>query len=70
MRRRRLRFTLTHGRASHANNPILVSAKRVYATPELEALGSIENVTRGNTPGQALDADFAAGTPKGDLTFS
>ncbi len=41
-----------------------------YETPDLEALGTVEDLTKGSSTGNALDADFSAGTPRGDLTFS
>lgn len=44
--------------------------KLVYERPDLEALGTVEDLTRGSSTGSALDADFSAGTPRGDLTFS
>lgn len=44
--------------------------KLAYETPDLEALGTVEDLTLGMSDGYALDADFQAGTPKGDLTFS
>ncbi len=44
--------------------------KQAYETPELDALGTVEDLTQGSSSGSALDADFAAGTPRGDLTFS
>ncbi len=47
-----------------------LNSKLAYETPELEALGSIEAVTMGNSDGAATDADFATGTLKGDITFS
>jgi hypothetical protein len=44
--------------------------KREYETPNLEAHGSIEQITQGASTGTALDATFPTGTPFGDLTFS
>lgn len=44
--------------------------KAAYETPELERLGSLEEITHGNSAGSVTDADFASGTPIGDLTFS
>lgn len=47
-----------------------VQDKQAYETPDLEELGSVEDLTLGQSTGWALDADFSAGTPAGDLTFS
>ncbi len=47
-----------------------LQARQAYETPELETLGTVEDLTRGSSSGSALDADFSAGTPRGDLTFS
>lgn len=47
-----------------------VQEKMTYEAPELETLGAIEDLTHGQSTGSALDADFTAGTPVGDLTFS
>lgn len=45
-------------------------SKTVYETPMLRSHGSIESITHGTSNGNALDAAFPAGTPRGDLTFS
>ena len=42
--------------------------KKEWKTPELEILNV--KMTMGHSEGNATDADFPAGTPKGDLTFS
>ncbi len=44
--------------------------KKAYSEPELRILGTVEAITKMNLTGEALDADFAAGTPFGDLTGS
>jgi hypothetical protein len=41
-----------------------------YMVPELEELGSAEELTLAGSSGSALDADFGAGTSRGSLTFS
>lgn len=43
---------------------------RTYQTPRLVELGSVAELTQGERRGDVLDADFPAGTPVGDLTFS
>lgn len=44
--------------------------KKEYRAPALEDLGSLEELTLGNSQGSALDADYPRGTPFGDLGFS
>ncbi|RBM21302.1 putative RiPP precursor [Prauserella sp. PE36] len=44
--------------------------KEVYTAPALEEIGSVAEITLGQSQGSRLDADFAAGTVFGDLTFS
>ena len=44
--------------------------KKPYVTPELTVHGDIRVITQGNSTGQYLDADFLAGTPFDDITFS
>ncbi|WP_245259115.1 putative RiPP precursor [Salinarimonas rosea] len=44
--------------------------KLAYVAPELEVLGTLEDLTHGTTSGTVTDADFSAGTPIPDLTFS
>ena len=44
--------------------------KVAYTKPELEEIGSFEEITQGASTGSALDAVFPAGTPAGRLTFS
>lgn len=41
-----------------------------YEAPKLREHGSIEQITHGGADGSSLDANFTAGTPRGDLTFS
>lgn len=44
--------------------------KKEYVPPTVEDLGSLQELTLGQSQGSSLDADFSAGTPFGDLTFS
>lgn len=44
--------------------------KKEYIAPAVEDLGSLEELTLAQSGGSRLDADFSAGTPFGDLTFS
>jgi hypothetical protein len=44
--------------------------KKEYVAPELEDLGSVEEMTLAGTRGAALDQDYARGTPFDDLGFS
>lgn len=44
--------------------------KKAYVSPELEDLGTLEELTLGQSKGSMLDADYTAGTLFGDLTFS
>ena len=44
--------------------------KETYQTPEMEALGSFEELTQAAQIGNATDATFAADTPIDQLTFS
>jgi len=44
--------------------------KKEYYAPELEELGTAAELTLGQSSGLRLDADFPAGTPFGELTFS
>lgn len=41
-----------------------------YVAPEIEELGTVAELTLGEAEGSKLDADFAAGTLFGDITFS
>lgn len=41
-----------------------------YEAPRLIDLGSVSEVTAQNANGARTDADFPAGTPMSDLTFS
>lgn len=44
--------------------------RKDYVAPDLEELGTVAELTLGATEGNRLDADFAAGTLFGDITFS
>jgi len=44
--------------------------KKVYVAPAVEDLGSLPELTLGQSSGSRLDADYSAGTLFGDLTFS
>ncbi|MGH3432933.1 MAG: lasso RiPP family leader peptide-containing protein [Thermocrispum sp.] len=44
--------------------------KQEYVVPSFEELGTVEELTLGSARGVRLDADFPAGTPFGDLSFS
>lgn len=44
--------------------------KKRYVAPAVEDLGTVHELTLGQSGGRALDADFPAGTLFGDLTFS
>lgn len=44
--------------------------KKEYVPPAVEDIGSLHELTLGQATGTHLDADFSAGTPFGDLTFS
>ena len=44
--------------------------ENTYETPELEEIGSFEDVTLASACGGTLDATFPAGTPFGALTCS
>jgi hypothetical protein len=48
----------------------MISQKKQYAKPELSVHGNVEVLTKGSATGSRLDADFKAGTPVSDLTFS
>ena len=41
-----------------------------YEAPELQVLGSVEELTLANATGPKTDAFFEAGTPEDELTFS
>jgi hypothetical protein len=41
-----------------------------YEAPRLDEVGSLRDLTRGNSDGEALDAAFPVNTPKRNLTFS
>jgi len=44
--------------------------KKEYVAPSVEDLGSVEELTLGQSGSWRLDADFPNGTLFGDLTFS
>lgn len=44
--------------------------KKEYVAPAVEDLGSLQELTLGQSNGSRLDADYSAGTLFGDLTFS
>ncbi|MGH3933156.1 MAG: lasso RiPP family leader peptide-containing protein [Pseudonocardiaceae bacterium] len=44
--------------------------KKEYVAPAIEDLGSLQELTLGQSNGSRLDADFSAGTSFADLTFS
>lgn len=44
--------------------------KQTYTPPKLVDLGSVRELTLGHATGLYLDANFPAGTPFSDLTFS
>jgi hypothetical protein len=44
--------------------------KKEYVAPELEDLGSVQELTLAGRSGRRLDADHGIGTPFDDLTFS
>jgi hypothetical protein len=44
--------------------------KKEYIAPAVEELGSVRDLTWGQSTGSKLDADYSAGTLFGDLTFS
>lgn len=41
-----------------------------YEAPQVKDYGTLVQLTAAQTDGNFTDADFPAGTPKGDLTFS
>jgi hypothetical protein len=41
-----------------------------YVAPKIVDHGDLVELTAQQTDGDALDADFPAGTPRGELTFS
>lgn len=46
------------------------SNKRTYQKPEVNQIGSFEDITLGGSDGEFTDFPFPANTPRGDLTFS
>ncbi len=44
--------------------------KVAYAKPELEEIGSFEEITQGGLGSTAIDATFPQNTPFNQLTFS
>ena len=47
-----------------------MNAKVQYEAPKLIEVGSFEEITKGNSSGKALDADFPEDTLFEDLEFS
>ena len=47
-----------------------MSESTEYASPRVVDYGDLVDLTAGGVTGDCLDADFAAGTKRGDLTFS
>lgn len=41
-----------------------------YEKPTVSDYGTLQELTAGLKTGEALDAEFPAGTPRGSLTFS
>lgn len=41
-----------------------------YEAPEVRVVGSVADITQGESTGANLDQDFPTGTPFSDLTFS
>jgi hypothetical protein len=46
------------------------SEKKPYEPPKLTDYGDLKKITAAQTTGAAIDRDFPAGTPQGDITFS
>ena len=44
--------------------------KKEYQPPTVQEVGNIEDLTQASGAQNRLDANFPAGTPFGDLTFS
>jgi hypothetical protein len=44
--------------------------EQAYEAPKADVIGTVAGLTRGQSRGQFLDADFPEGTPFQDLTFS
>lgn len=44
--------------------------KKTYEQPRVQHIGTVHELTLGSQDGDALDADFPDGTPRGDLGFS
>ncbi|HEX6351507.1 lasso RiPP family leader peptide-containing protein [Actinophytocola sp.] len=44
--------------------------KKEYVPPTLDELGTVPELTLGQSSGRRLDADFPAGSLFGELTFS
>jgi hypothetical protein len=42
----------------------------MYVAPQITEVGTVRELTLGHRDGEALDASFPAGTPRGKLTFS
>jgi hypothetical protein len=48
----------------------MIHSKKSYLKPELTVHGSVEVLTKGTGGNSTLDANFPAGTPFSQLTFS
>ncbi len=44
--------------------------KKEYVAPAVQDIGSLHELTLGQSEGWRLDSDYSAGTEFGDLTFS
>ena len=44
--------------------------KPTYEAPQIRLLGAVRDLTQGESVGSFLDADFPAGFPVADQTFS
>ena len=58
------------GHGSHAMGGEDVEMADGYTAPTIVDLGSVGELTLGNTDGESLDASFPVNTPKPDLRFS
>ena len=47
-----------------------IQGRIAYTAPELQRLGSLEEVTLGHKTGSKTDAYFGIGTPHSSVTFS
>ena len=51
-------------------NKELIMTRKPYRKSKLILHGDVKSLTRGFQDGNFTDADFADGTPRGDLTFT